>query len=273
MKRLSVLLVLLLAGCGQSSDRAWLGYAEGDYAFISAPQAGWVTHVAVDRGSRVKKGDLLFKLDDTSQIAARDSAQAAIAQAQGQLVQAEANLDYAHSTFERQTGLMRADASTRQNYDLAKSNYETAQAQVVQIEAAENQARAALANALYQLSQRDVVSRTTGRVQDVYFRQGEYAPAMTPIVSVLPPQNIYVRFFVPENEFAKIHVGDKVKIDCDGCAKNIVATVTFIASQEEFTPPVIFSVTSRKQLVFKIEARAPGGLKLNPAQPVDVHPL
>ena len=43
--------------------------------------------------------------------------------------------------------------------------------------------------------------------------------------------------------------------------------------QEEFTPPVIFSVGNREKLVFKIEARAPGGLKLNPGQPVDVRPL
>ncbi|MDE2499752.1 MAG: efflux RND transporter periplasmic adaptor subunit [Alphaproteobacteria bacterium] len=273
MKRLSLILVLLLAGCGQNNDHAWLGYAEGDYAFVSAPQAGWVTDVAVDRGAWVKQGDLLFTLDDTSQIAARDTAQAAIAQAEGQMGQAQASLELTRKELTRQQGLMRADATSKQAYDQAKSNYDTAAALVAEIVANESQARASLANAAYQLSQRDVISRTTGRVQDVYFRQGEYAPAMTPVISVLPPQNIYVRFFVPENEFAKIHLGDKVKISCDGCANNIVATVTFIASQEEFTPPVIFSITSRKQLVFKIEARAPGGLKLHPGQPVDVHPL
>ncbi|MBU6297075.1 MAG: efflux RND transporter periplasmic adaptor subunit [Alphaproteobacteria bacterium] len=273
MKRLSLALVLLLAGCGQHNDHAWLGYAEGDYAFISAPQAGWVTNVAVGRGAWVKKGDLLFALDDTSQIAARDSAQAAIAQAEGQMGQAQASLDLARKELTRQEGLLHASATSKQAYDQAKSNYDTAAALVAQIEANENQARASLDNAAYQLSQRDIVSRTEGRVQDVYFRQGEYAPAMTPVISLLPPQNVYVRFFVPEDEFAKIHLGDKVKISCDGCAANIVATVTFIASREEYTPPVIFSNASRQQLVYKIEARAPGGLKLHPGQPVDVRPL
>jgi HlyD family secretion protein len=95
---------------------------------------------------------------------------------------------------------------------------------------------------------------------------------MTPVISLLPPQNVYVRFFVPENQFAKIHLGDKVRIGCDGCA-DIVATISFIAAQEEFTPPVIFSLGSREKLVFKVEARAPAGLKLNPGQPVDVRPL
>ena len=270
--RLGFVLILLLAGCGQNGDGAWLGYAEGDYAFVSAPLAGWVTAVKVQRGDWVKNGDLLFVLDDPSQVAARDSATAAIAQAQGQMGQAEASLDLANKEMVRQEGLLRANATSKQAYDQAKSARDTAAALVAQIQATEDQARATLANAAYQLSQREVVSRTTGRVQDVYFRQGEYAPATTPVISVLPPQNVYVRFFVPENQFSKIHLGDKVKIGCDGCA-GIVATISFIAAQEEFTPPVIFSVGSREKLVFKVEARAPGGLKLNPGQPVDVRPL
>ena len=271
--RLGFVLILLLAGCGQNNDSVWQGYAEGDYAFVSAPLAGWVTTVKAQRGDWVKNGDLLFTLDDTSQIAARDSALAAIAQAQGQMAQAEANLDLAKRQLVRQEGLLRASATSKQAHDLAKSSRDSAAAQVSQIAAAENQARASLDNARYQLSQREVVSRTAGRVQDVYFRQGEYAPAMTPVISVLPPQNVYVRFFVPENQFAKIHLGDKVKIGCDGCAPDLVATISFIANREEFTPPVIFSVGSREKLVFKVEARAPGGLKLNPGQPVDVRPL
>ncbi|HEY0281152.1 MAG TPA: efflux RND transporter periplasmic adaptor subunit [Rhizomicrobium sp.] len=272
MKRLSIVLALLLAGCGQNDGTTWLGYAEGDYAFVSAPQSGWVTSVKVQRGDWVKNGDLLFTLDDTSQIAARDSAAASIAQAQGQMAQAEANLDLAQKQLVRQQGLLRANATSKQAYDLAKSSYDSAAAQVSQIAAAENQARAALDNAVYQLAQRRIASRTSGRVQDVYFRQGEYAPAMTPVISLLPPENVYVRFFVPENQFAKIHLGDKVKIGCDGCA-DIVATISFIAAREEFTPPVIFSIGSREKLVFKVEARLPAGLKLNPGQPVDVRPL
>jgi HlyD family secretion protein len=110
-------------------------------------------------------------------------------------------------------------------------------------------------------------------VQDIFFRPGEYAPAMTPVVSILPPANVYVRFFVPETEFAKVKLGQKVSIHCDGCANDITATVSFIAAQEEFTPPVIFSVGVREKLVFKVEARLPGGLPLHPGQPVDVRPL
>jgi HlyD family secretion protein len=266
-------LLLLLAGCGQNDERKWLGYAEGEDAFIAAPQAGWLARVAVRRGDEVKVGDLLFTLDDTNQQAARDQANAAIAVTQGQLVAAKANLVLTQKELVRQDNLLAEQAGTKQAYDVAKANYDSAAAQVSQIEAQIAQARANLTGAAYQLSERDVTSKTAGRVEDVYFRTGEYAPAMTPVVSVLPPQNIYIRFFVPETEFAHIKLGRRVAIACDGCAQNITATVTFIAQQEEFTPPVIFSIGSRERLVFKVEARALGGLKLNPGQPVDVRPL
>jgi HlyD family secretion protein len=82
-----------------------------------------------------------------------------------------------------------------------------------------------------------------------------------------------VRFCVPETQFARVKLGQRVAITCDGCAAGLTASVTFIAQQEEFTPPVIFSNGSREKLVFKIEARVPSGLKLNPGQPVQVRPL
>ena len=96
---------------------------------------------------------------------------------------------------------------------------------------------------------------------------------MTPVVSILPPENIYVRFFVPETQFAQLRLGQRVAISCDGCRPGLTARVAFIAQQQEFTPPVIFSNGSREKLVFKVEARVPGGLKLNPGQPVQVRPL
>ncbi|MEI9885399.1 MAG: efflux RND transporter periplasmic adaptor subunit [Rhizomicrobium sp.] len=273
MKRIILILCLALAGCEQKPDDSWLGYAEGENAFIAAPQAGWVARVAVRRGDAVKTGDLLFTLDDTAQAAQRDQADAAIALAGAQRNEAEANLALAEKELARQANLMAAGAGTKQAYDVAKANSDSAAAHVAQIDAQAAQARANLSNAAYQLSQRDVISRTTGRVEDVYFRTGEYAPAMTPVVSVLPPENIFVRFFVPETQFARLKPGQRVAISCDGCAAGLTATVTFIAQQQEFTPPVIFSLGSREKLVFKAEARASGGLKLNPGQPVTVRPL
>jgi len=263
---------LFLAACSREAPHGWLGYAEGDNAFISAPQPGWLSHLSVERGDAIKPGQLLFTLDDTREAAAQAQAAAAIPQIQAQLKQALANLDYTRTTLARQQGLARAHAGVPTALDQAVTSYKQAAASVSQLQAQESQARAALTQAAYTLSQRDIVAQVKGPVQDIYFREGEYVPASTPVLSVLPPKNIYVRFFVPETELARVHLGERVRITCDGC-KPIDATITFIAQQEEFTPPVIFSIGNREKLVFKMEARAPGGLPLHPGQPVEVHPL
>jgi HlyD family secretion protein len=156
--------------------------------------------------------------------------------------------------------------------DLARNNERQSEAKVGQLQAQIGQMEANLKGAAYGLSQRRIESQTEGPVQDIYFRPGEYVPASTPVVSVLPPANIYARFFVPETELPKVKLGQKVQVNCDGC-KPMTATITFIAAQAEFTPPVIFSVGNREKLVYKLEARGAGGLAIHPGQPVTVKPL
>lgn len=272
MKRAAVLLALLLCACSEKQDNAWLGYGEGDYAFVSAPQAGWMKQLAVERGQTVHKGDLLFTLDTPEQQASHDQAVAALDQAKASLVQEKANHNYMQTELARQNRLMRANAGIQQTYDQAQNNERQSAARIAQLKAEIGQMEASLSGAAYNLSQRRVVALTGGPVQDIYFRPGEYVPSSTPIISILPRANVYVRFFVPETQLAKLHLGQTVRISCDGC-KPMEAVVTFISSQVEYTPPVIFSVGNREKLVFKVEARAKGGLPVHPGQPVDVRPL
>ena len=255
MKRTALVLVLLLAACGRS-EHHWLGYAEGENALIAAPQPGWVTGINVTRGSRVKLGDVLFTLDDTLQRQARDSAAAQFASAEQGRTQADADLQFATKERARQQALLARRAVSQHDFDQAQANFDSDAAKLAAAAANSNAAHAALASAEWNLSERTVRARTQGRVEDIYFREGEYAPASAAVVAVLPPQNVYVRFFVPETELSAIKQGQQVAIACDGCAKNMNATITFIAQEDEFTPPVIFSVGNREKLVFKVEARA-----------------
>ncbi len=267
-----LLSLLVLMSCAKKQDDAWLGYAEGDEALISAPQPGWVQAMKVERGAAVHRGDVLFILDDTREAAGRDQASAALVQARASLVQEQSNLNYTRIELGRQDRLAKSGAGTPTQRDLANTNYQQSQAKVSQIQAQIREMEASLGSASYTLSQRAIVAQTEGAVQDINFREGEYVPASTPVLTVLPPGNIFVRFFVPQSQLSRAHLGQKVRITCDGC-RPVEAKITFIAAQQEFTPPVIFSTESREKLVFKLEARAPGGLKLHPGQPVEVRPL
>ena len=131
-------------------------------------------------------------------------------------------------------------------------------------------AQARLNSSQTRLARRSVFSPVNGTVQEVYYRPGEMVPADRPVLALLPPGNIKVRFFVPEAALPNIAYGDRVKIGCDGCASDLTARVSFIAKQSEFTPPVIYSREERAKLVFLIEAlpEKPGALRVG--QPVDV---
>jgi len=296
-----ILLCAFLAACAPEENSRWLGYVEGEDVLVAPPQPGWITSLNVTRGQQVKKGDPLFTLDAIREAAARDNAQAQIAaaheqgqQAQAQLAQAqaeqaqmEADIQRAEKELARQQDLVRIGASPRRDLESAQASYDSARARRNQTQAQQGQATAArrqaeaqakqatasLDTAAFNLSQRAVTSLVSGRVENVFFREGEYAGNSAPIVSILPPDNVFVRFFVPEDAVNSLMLGSEVHIGCDGCAPDLTATISFIASEAEFTPPVIYSVGNRERLVFKAEARAPTGLPLRPGLPVEVWPV
>ncbi|MCA9688743.1 MAG: HlyD family secretion protein [Myxococcales bacterium] len=133
-------------------------------------------------------------------------------------------------------------------------------------------AEAALAQANWQLARKTVAATLAGRVTDTLFREGEWVPAGGPVVRMLPPGNIKLRFFVPEAVVGSLKVGRALAVRCDGCGADIPATLSYVSSQAEFTPPVIYSNEMRRKLVFMIEARpAPDqATRRHPGQPVSV---
>jgi HlyD family secretion protein len=135
--------------------------------------------------------------------------------------------------------------------------------------------KAALEITEWRLSQRHVTAPAAGRIADVLARPGETVAAGASVVSLLPPGNIFVRFFIPEADLPAMHLGDRVAIVCDGCPPDLSGMISFIAPRAEYTPPVIYSDESKSKLVFLIEARprADQAQLLNPGQPVIVKPV
>jgi HlyD family secretion protein len=302
--------LLALAACGNTAPDALQGYAEGEYVRVASPSAGQLQRLAVKRGDRVKAGDPLFALEQANEAAARREAADRLARAQAQLEnlrkakrpteieavraeldQAEAALKLAEANLKRQEELFRENFISRERLDdgrtaVARDRARVAEARAQlatahlpartdEIRAAEAEvaaARAALDQANWRLEQKAQRAPQDALVQDTLFVLGEWVPAGAPVVSLLPPGNIKVRFFVPEQRLGTVRVGQPVAMTCDGCGAPIGGTVSYIAPQAEFTPPVIYSRERREKLVFLVEARpAPAdAAKLHPGQPVEV---
>jgi HlyD family secretion protein len=254
------LLAAALAGCSGKSPGTFQGYVEGEYVYVASPLGGALAKLTVARGDTVKPGQMLFELERQSEAAALD-------QAEKNLAQAKASEDMAQSTYQRRKELRESPSAvvSAEELDKARTDHDTAVAQVAS-------QSAALDKAKWSFDQKQQSAPTNAFVQDTLYRQGEWVAAGNPVISLLPPDNLKVRFFVPQEALPQIKTGATANVTFDGSTKTYSATVNYISAQAEFTPPVIYNRENRSKLVFMIEAKfsladAP---ELRPGQPVDV---
>lgn len=311
MSRLALFLTLvLLAGCDRQMPDSFQGYVEGEYVRVAAPFAGNLVRLAVERGGQVQAGDLLYTLEQDNERAAREEANRRLMAAEArltnltkgrrpeeiriieaELAQARAALGLAAAQLARDEQLALRGFVSSERLDQARANRDQAQARVDELvaqlrvarlgarsdeiraaRAEADAARAALAQAEWRLAQKSVTAPVSGLVQDTYYVSGEWVNAGSPVVSLLPPGNVKIRFFLPEPLLGRVRIGQPLRVSCDGCSP-IAATVSFVSPQAEYTPPVIYSKDNRTKLVFLIEAKPAkeDAARLHPGQPVDVH--
>jgi HlyD family secretion protein len=300
-----------VSACEQHKPENLQGYVEGEFVYIAAPLPGALESLYVKRGTRVQAGTVLFELDNRPEGAAREEAERKLAQARAtledvkkgkrpseiaalsaQLQHARAALILSEQEFAKQRSLMQTPGATaeleylrarsmrdqnRQRVAQLDAELKTAQlgSRADQIEAAEANVRAmqaVLDKAEWELAQKRQTAPADSLVFDTLYREGEWVPAGRPVVVLLPPGNVKVRAFVPEERIGTVQPGDHVRVTVDGRAEPLNGTVSFISPRAEYTPPVIYSQDTRSKLVFMIEAvfDRDAAVALNPGQPVDV---
>ncbi len=304
------LLLTLLAACSAPETGSFQGYAEGEYLRLAAPWAGRLEKLNVERGSTVAKGAPLFALEQENETAGRREAEERLKSAQARLAnlltgrrapelealaaeeaQARAAQKLSEAQLQRQEKLFAAGFIGQEMLDQARTVAERdrqrlrqlgAQGQTARLAARPEEIRAAerdvaaakavLAQADWRLGQKTVTAPEAALVHDTLYLAGEWVPAGSPVLTLLPPRNIKLRFFLPQEKLAGIKLGQEVSVSCDGCSGPIPAKISYIAPGPEYTPPIIYSKDSRAKLVFLLEARpSPADAqKLHPGQPVDV---
>jgi HlyD family secretion protein len=238
----SLACLVVLAGCSKNAEQTYQGWIEANLIFVSPDEIGRIETQPVREGDRVEARTLLFTLDDDLQRA--------------EVAEREAAVENAKQAYDRAVTLLKKAAGTQKAYEEA--------------EAALRSTQARLNSSQTKLARRKAFSPAAGTVQQIYFRVGELVPAGRPVVALLPPGNMKVRFFVSEATLPQIALDDVINIQCDGCPNGLTARVSFIARTAEFTPPVIYSLEERNKLVFMIEALPEKPESLRVGQPVSV---
>ena len=311
VKRLALGLVgLAIGACTPAPPAPYQGYVEGEFVNVASPIAGRLDQLSVRRGDQVAPNARLYALEAVSEAAAQRQAQEQLRAAEAQLAdlrlgkrppeqdvtraqlaQAQADEQKSATQLARDEAQFKIGGIARAQLDDSRSAHaanvahvaqlrseltvaqlpsraEQVNAQAAQVAAA----RAALEQATWKLDQKAVLATRAGRVFDTLYREGEWVAAGSPVVRMLPPQNVKVRFFVPQAVVGDLNTGRAVAIQCDGCGGDIPATVTYVSTEAEFTPPIIYSNETRSKLVFMVEARPAieNAARLHPGQPVSV---
>ena len=239
---LALAAALVLTACNNAKEPTFQGWMEAELIFVGPDEMGRIETLAVREGDQVERGALLFTVDPDLQLA--------------DVAMQEAAVKNAQIAYDRAQQLLKTATGTQKALDDAEATLRTAQAR--------------LNSTQTRLARRKMFSPVTGSVQQIYYRAGELVPAGKPIVALLPPANLKVRFFVNEAMLPKLQIGEPVTISCDGCERGITAKISFIARSSEYTPPVIYSMEERSKLVFLIEARPEKPERLRVGQPVSV---
>jgi HlyD family secretion protein len=301
---------VMLIACSGDKPSTYQGYAEGEYVYVASPVGGRLEKLLVQRGQTIDAKAPLFQLEDDQEAAARDQAEEQLKAAQAQLADlrtgkrnpelevAEAQLAQARAAEAQAAQQLRRDEAQFEVGGIARAQLEDSRAnhaikaarvrelegqlEVSRLPARQEQiraqnaqvaaARAATDQSTWRLDQKHVAATQGGLVADTLYRVGEWVPAGSPVVRMLPPANIKVRFFVPEAIAGTLKPGREVALNCDGCPAAVPAQVSYVSNEPEYTPPVIYSNETRAKLVFLVEARPSleNAPKLRPGQPVAV---
>ena len=308
---LLVSVALLLTGCAPKKSPGYQGYLEGEFVYVAAPLAGQLEKLAVTKGTRVAAGAPLFTLEHANELAAQRQAADQLRAAEARLADARkgqrpselatltARLDQARAAAElsaldltRQKNLFDTRVLAAADYDRARLTHERNLRAVEELaaqlataglgartdalaaaEADVSAAAAAKTKTDWAVAQKSQSAPRAALVYDTLYREGEFVAAGNPVVSLLPAENIKVRFFVPEAEFAALTAGAAVRIAITGRPAPLEARISYLSPSPEYTPPILYNRENRSKLVFMVEAvftDATAARDLHPGQPVDV---
>jgi hypothetical protein len=158
---------------------------------------------------------------------------------------------------------MKSGFITKQQFEERQRNYDAANAAVQNMTARRDEAQKSIEIARAKLQQiqsmiqdLNIVSPRNGRVEYKLKRVGENVAAGEPIVTVLDLTDVYMVIFLSSADAGRLVMGDEARVILDAVPDYVIpATVSFVASDSQFTPKTVETEDERKKLMFRVNLR------------------
>lgn len=270
MKLFAFIVLSLLSSC--KDEDKFYGYLEGKFVYPSCEFPGKLKTLAAQRGSTIKEGDLLFEIDDQNEVINIDILNKRIEIAKSNYEASKKDYTFATQNLERKQKLNRTKVISDADLDQAQNQYFDMENKLKTSELTLHETESNLDLEKSRQSRKSIYAKQNGFISDTFYSLGEFVSASTPVMSILPENEVRAIFFVPQHTFQAFKKGDLINVFCEVCPANLKAEVSYLASSPEFTPPNIYSSNFREELVFRIEANVSlkDAKSLNVGQPIYV---
>lgn len=206
-------------------------------AQMSPGIAGLVADLPAQKGQRVRKGQVLLRIDDAEYEANHLLAERSLEAARSSAKEACLAADQAARDLRRAEGLRTRDLVSPQEYEDAQTRAESTTAECEAARARARQAEASVQSAAATLAKTVMTTPFDGVVLDVTTEVGEWiSPSppgvfIPPVLDVIDPDSLYVEAPIDEADVEPMHVGLPVRITLDAFKdRAFPGRITYVAS-------------------------------------------
>jgi len=244
------------------------GNIEATQVDVASKYPGRLATLTVDEGDEVTAGQMVATISSPDTEAELLAAQAkvlkakqAIAEAVARIAQRKSDLNFARTDYDRGKMLIKDAYISQQMLDSRRNKFETAEAAYVAANAQRDEAEAAIKAAQADVERLQsilvdlvLVSPRSGRVQYRLARTGELVAAHQRILSILDLKDVYLSIYLPWDVTGKLSLGDEARVIADPIPQYVIpATISYVATNPQFTPKSVETVEERQKMIFRVK--------------------